>query len=557
MHLVARSPTAPEQLGKTVVGTRLQELINGKNLSGTYVAVSPLDGIERHFVFRVFDDLPFVIVIGKTERDMLSNWYQKAEIYAASALLLVTVVSLLLWSWQKNYRSAVRSADVFQDKYAHMARHASYVETHDALTDLPNRQALLAELAAKLADAHTSNRRLALLLIDLDQFKNINDGLGHAVGDLLLQQFADRLRSMIRDEDSLVRLGGDEFVLLLADGYDESIPAHMAQRVLDTASVPFNVDGQELNITCSVGITVFPHDGSNGEALLQHADAALYEAKFSGRNAYRFFTQEMNDRVGERVRLESRLRRAFAQKQLKLYYQPQYRVDDGKLVGLEALLRWHDPEEGPIAPSRFIPIAEQCGLIKPIGAWVLVEACRQAAEWQRQGLPPVVMAVNLSAVQLVATNLVDSVQSVLDDSGLSPEWLELEITESMLMTDTERTMKDLADLRKLGVKVAIDDFGTGYSSFAYLKKLPVDKIKIDKSFVDDISDDPNSRAIVHAIIAVAGSLGLHTIAEGVETQDQFKLLKDSGCDMVQGYLYSPAVPVESIAKLIQKSETPS
>lgn len=555
MRLIARTPMAKDQLGKPLSGSKLEELVKARATSGHYVAASALDGVERHFVFRVFDDLPFVLLIGKTERDMLSDWYIKAELYGVSAVLLTLVVGLLLWSWQKNYRSAIRSADVFQDKYTHMARHASYVESHDALTKLPNRQALRAELSHRLDALTPPSQAMSLLLIDLDQFKNINEGLGHSIGDRLLLQFADRLREVIRDSDVLVRLGGDEFALLLSDGNDELVPAQMAQRILDAGLVPFVIDGQDLTITCSIGIAVAPHDGGSCDALMQHADAALYEAKYGGRNTYRFYTPDMNERVGERVRIESKLRKAFAQKQLELYYQPQHRMDDGSLVGLEALLRWHDPEEGYIPPVRFIPIAEACGLIKPIGAWVLAEACRQAAEWQRQGLAPIVVAVNLSAAQLVSANLEESVRSVLGEFNLSPEWLELEITESMLMTNPERTMQDLAAVRRLGVKVAIDDFGTGYSSFSYLKKLPVDKIKIDKSFVDDINEDPNSRAIVQAIIAVAGSLGLQSIAEGVEQPAQRELLKELGCNQAQGYLYSPPVPAKQVVPLLSRTGT--
>lgn len=553
MRLVARSPMAREQLGKPLAGSQLQALLAERKVMGSYVATSPLDGIERHFVFRTAADLPFVIVIGKTETGILKNWYVKAKLYGACALLLMLVLGLLLWSWQKNYRSVLRSADLLQDQYAHMARHASHVETHDALTNLPNRQSLLANVTKALATTPTSGFRLALLLVDLDLFKNINEGLGHAMGDKLLQLFATRLQSMIRGNDTLVRSGGDEFVLIVVGQEAETVPAQMAQRILDAASLPFLIDGEELHITCSIGISIYPHDGVSSDSLMQHADAALYEAKASGRNAYRFFTQEMNERVGERVRLESRLRKALAEKRLQLYYQPQYRMSDGKLVGLEALLRWHDPESGYISPARFIPVAEECGLIKPIGAWVLKEACHQAVAWQRQGLPPVVMAVNLSVVQLMATNVVDNVRSMLEESGLAPEWLELEITESMLMKDTERTIGNLASIRRLGVKVAIDDFGTGYSSFAYLKNLPLDKIKIDKSFVDDISTDASSCAIVQAIIAVAESLGLAALAEGVETEEQSRLLKGYGCGMVQGYLHSPAVPAEKIALLLADS----
>ncbi|HZX29718.1 MAG TPA: EAL domain-containing protein [Rhodocyclaceae bacterium] len=556
VRLIARTPMAPEQLGKPIAGTPLQSLLNEGRTTGQYVTVSVVDGVERHYLFRATPNLPFVILVGKSEKDMLANWYVKARFYGISAVLLTLVVSLLIWSWQKNYRSAVQSAHVLQDKYAHLARHASYVETHDVLTDLPNRQFLTATLADALEGTPRPGHRLALLLVDLDQFKNINDGLGHSVGDRLLQQFADRLRSIVRDDDTLVRLGGDEYVLLVGNWESESVPAHMAQRILDAASSPFPVDSQELHITCSVGISLYPHDGTNSDALLQHADAALYEAKASGRNAYRFFTQEMNQRVGERVRLESRLRKALAEGRLQLHYQPQIRVSDGRMVGVEALLRWFDPEDGYISPARFIPIAEESGLIKPIGAWVMKEACHQAAAWQRQGLPPLVMAVNLSVAQLAAANLASNVQSVLEDSGLAPEWLELEITESMLMTDTERTIACLAGIRRLGVKVAIDDFGTGYSSFAYLRKLPLDKLKIDKSFVDDVSTDASSRAIVQAIIGVAGSLGLTALAEGVETQEQCDLLKGFGCNAIQGYLYSPAVPAADIARLLQGEAAP-
>lgn len=552
MRLVARSPKAPEQLGKPLPGSRLQTLLEQRQTEGSYVAASAVDGIERHFVFRASPDFPFVILIGKTESDMLAAWYAKATLYGVSILLLTAVLGLLLWSWQKSYRSVVQSADALQDKYTDMARHASYIETHDVLTNLPNRQSLAASLANLLGEAPLAGqRRLALLLIDLDNFKNINESLGHPVGDRLLQEFAKRLRAIIRDKDTLVRQGGDEFVVLVVDWEAEAIPAHMAQRILDAAGIPFLLDGQELHLSCSIGISVHPQDGVSADALMQHADAALYEAKAGGRNSYRFFTKEMNERVGERVRLESRLRKAFAEKRLKLHYQPQYRLADGKLVGVEALLRWHDPEDGPIAPSRFIPVAEESGLIKPIGAWVLLTACQQAMAWQRQGLPPLVVAVNLSVAQLMATNVVGGIQAALEESGLDPRWLEVEITESMLMTDTERTIGILAALRRMGIKVAMDDFGTGYSSFAYLKNLPLDTIKIDKSFVDDITVDASSKAIVQAIIAVAESLGLTALAEGVEQEAQAELLRNSGCDRVQGYLYSPALPPEKIAAMLQ------
>ncbi len=421
---------------------------------------------------------------------------------------------------------------------------------YDMLTGLPNR-ALLAERAELLLDtAERDGSEVALLFIDLDHFKTVNDSLGHSMGDILLQAVATRLRELLRESDTVARLGGDEFVLLLPRSGPESA-LRVARKVLEAAQAPYPVGGHHLTVTPSIGISVFPRDATVYEGLLQHADAAMYRAKADGRNTYQFFTAAMNQAAFERLVLESSLRGGVARGEFVLHYQPQMEISSGRLVGAEALLRWNHPELGLVPPDRFIPLAEETGLIAPIGDWVLREACRQNRAWQAAGLPPLPVAVNLSAVQFRHGGLAEAVAAALAESGLEPRYLELELTESILMSDTARTLETLGQLREMGVGLSIDDFGTGYSSLFYLKRFPIQKLKIDRSFVRDLAANADDRAIAAAVVSLGRSLRLRVIAEGVESIDQLSILREQGCDEVQGYLLARPLPAEEFAAALR------
>ena len=426
-----------------------------------------------------------------------------------------------------------------------------YIAEHDHLTDLPNRLLLNTEMSRAIAGTVGNDAHMALLFLDIDRFKNVNDTLGHNIGDQLLLQVAERLRETIHADDTISRQGGDEFAILLVNCANSAMVAVIAQRVLDAIARPFMIGDHELSVTGSIGISIYPEDGADIDALLKAADTAMYSAKSAGGGSYRFFKPEMNARIRERMQLEHQLRRALEREELELHYQPQYDLADHRMIGVEALLRWHQHEhKGYVSPARFIPVAEDTGLIQPIGEWVLTEACRQGVTWDKEGVPEFTIAVNVSAAQLTARNLVGIVASALDRSGLPAHRLELELTESALMADQDRAITVLNDLRRLGVKLAVDDFGTGYSSLSYLKHLPIDKIKIDQSFIRDITTDRNDAAITQAIIAIAAKLELRVIAEGVEADGQLETLRAYGCNEVQGYhLGRPMPPDELIAHL--------
>lgn len=417
---------------------------------------------------------------------------------------------------------------------------------HDALTTLPNRTQLHQRLTQALALTVGEQAGIALMFLDLDHFKNINDTLGHDVGDELLKQVAQRLRAHLDARDTVSRQGGDEFIVLLQQATGPAQVAQIAQRLIEVVSKPFQVGRHELQVGVSIGISTYPGDGVDIGSLLKNADTAMYQAKAAGGGAYQFFTAEMNAHIMVRVALENSLRQAIRNQEFELHYQPQVDGASGELLGLEALIRWNHPEQGPISPARFIPIAEEAFLINPIGEWVLREACRQARAWMDQGLAPRVMAVNLSAVQFRQQNLVDQVAGALQDSGLEARWLELEITESAFIHNTERIIELLAQLRGLGVKLSVDDFGTGYSSLGYLKRLPFDKIKIDQSFVRDLPGNPDDAAITRAIIGIAGSLHKEVIAEGVETAEQREFLLRQGCLSMQGYFFARPMPARAL-----------
>ncbi len=423
---------------------------------------------------------------------------------------------------------------------------------HDMLTKLPNRVQLLARLKLAIATAHTEGAELPMLFIDMDRFKNINDTLGHPVGDALLVEVANRLRALVRGSDIVARLGGDEFVLVLVGAGQRGVPLaqSVAIKVLDSLGQPYRVQGHELHSTPSIGIGIFPHDGADVDALMKAADTAMYQAKANGRNNYRFFTADMRRSSDERLAIEAGLRMAIERGELLLHYQPQLDLASGRIVGLEALLRWQHPERGMVPPLKFIPVAEDTGLIEPIGAWVIGEALAQIARWRSTIDPRLRVAVNLSAQQLRTAAVVRVVEQALGRQGLTGNALELEVTESAAMHDPARTATLLSELRALGIAVAIDDFGTGYSSLAYLKRLPLSCLKLDRSFVMDIEHDPNDAAISKATIQLAHSLGLAVVAEGVENATQLEFLRTLGCDTVQGYLIAKPLPAAECERLL-------
>jgi diguanylate cyclase (GGDEF)-like protein/PAS domain S-box-containing protein len=424
--------------------------------------------------------------------------------------------------------------DVTARKEAEQQVH--HLAHYDVLTGLPNRAMLDRRLRQSIQQAKASGQSMAVLFMDLDHFKTINDSLGHSLGDQLLVQVAKRLGTDLRADDSVSRLGGDEFLMLLT-GVDADTAARGAQRILDLFTEPFDLEGHELRISPSVGIAMYPDDASSAEMLIRNADAAMYAAKERGRANFQFFTPEMNERAHERLTLESDLRQAMRDHQLALHYQPIVQIADGRMVGAEALLRWTHPELGDVSPERFIPIAEQSGLIVEIGDWVIDRVCRQLADWMAAGLPPLPIAVNVSALQFWRGGLVNQVRKSLDSNSLDAELLELELTESVIMRDADTASRVIAQLNGLGVRLSIDDFGTGYSSLSYLKKFSISKLKIDQSFVQDLGTDPDDAAIVSAVVSMAEDLGLDVVAEGVETEDQRRQLQARGCRLAQGFLF--------------------
>ncbi|MFZ2752772.1 MAG: EAL domain-containing protein [Lysobacteraceae bacterium] len=428
---------------------------------------------------------------------------------------------------------------------------------HDVLTDLPNRTLLQDRLGQAIELARRQDRQLAVMFMDLDQFKHINDSLGHAVGDQLLQSVAERLMGCVRHLDTISRQGGDEFVLLLPYIEHAEDAAFTAQKILVALAQPHRIDENTIHIGASIGISIYPDDGQDAETLIKCADSAMYHAKENGRNNYQFFEQGMNVRAVERQFIEGGLRRALELQEFVLHYQPKINLHNGAIVGVEALIRWRHPQRGLLSPVQFVPIAEDCGLILPIGRWVLREACRQARAWQDAGLPPITVAINTSAAEFRADDFLDNLRATLEASRLEPRFLELELTESVLMRDAEATGSVLHALADLGIKLAVDDFGTGYSSLSYLRRFPIDTLKIDQSFVSRMTHNPDDAAVVGAVISMAKSLRLRVIAEGVETAEQAAFLQTQHCDEGQGYLFGRPVAAEALASLLQTGISPA
>lgn len=426
-----------------------------------------------------------------------------------------------------------------------------YMALHDALTGLPNRTLLADRLSQAISLAHRNRKRVAVLMLDLDRFKNVNDSYGHYIGDRLLEAVSLRLKSCLRESDVVARLGGDEFVIVLPETGDSHAVEHVAQKVLNSIAEPFQFENQEVRTSASIGICQYPVDGENAEALLQIADAAMYEAKKRGRDTFSFFTPELTQATRRRQRLEGDLHQACARGEFTLHYQPLIAIDSGRITAVEALLRWHHPELGLIPPSEFVPLLEELGLIIDVGRWVLTTACGQNVTWQRKGPPPVRMAVNVSARQFYRGDIANTVKSVLLETGMASHWLELELTESITLDDSETALTIMSGLQQMGVSLSLDDFGTGWSSLSCLRRFPLDRIKIDRSFLRDVGSQQGAEAVVSSILNLGRNLGLSCVAEGVETRAQLSYLQTQKCAEMQGFLYSRALPAGDCEALMR------
>ena len=465
------------------------------------------------------------------------------------AVLFVT--SLIAWLMASDMHAALDAVHAQNEQMAATQQRMEIMATHDALTSLPNRSLARDRFEQAAAAARRGEHSVAMLYLDLDNFKNVNDTLGHSSGDALLKQVSERLTSLLRTADTVARLGGDEFLLLVPEVSDGAAVAEIANKVVSGLMAPFDVIGMEIFAGCSLGITMFPADGTDFDSLLKKADIAMYRAKESGRNAFRFWDGEMNASVVEHVELLSAMRAALAHRDFTLSYQPQFDLRTGRLIGAEALIRLTHAQMGYISPARFIPLAERSGLIIPIGDWVLQEACAQAERWRAAGWTDLTISVNVSPVQFKRGSVEASVAQALEASGLPSANLELELTESLLIQDSLSLAESLASLRRMGVRFAIDDFGTGYSNLAYLKRFEVERLKIDQTFVRRLTDDVQDQAIVRAIVQMAASLNLFTVAEGVEDGATLALLGDLGCQQGQGFHWSPAVPAAEFEKFLR------
>jgi diguanylate cyclase (GGDEF)-like protein/PAS domain S-box-containing protein len=557
------------QMLETILDT-IPQRVFWKDRNCTYL------GCNRIFATDAGLDNPAEI-IGKSDFDLA--WSETAEVYRADDQLVMEQGSAKLFYeeiqdrpdrsrvWLRTSKLPRRDQegkvtgvigtyeDITERKVAE--ERVQYLAYYDALTGLANRTLLQDRLSKALASARRRKDKVALLFLDLDRFKDIYDSLGHSVGDLLLQEVAGRLKRWAREQDTVARVGGDEFLIVLNAVKEVGDAAVAAERLMDAMTAEFVIEGHSLGISCSLGISIFPEHGADNEALIKHADAAMYSAKDIGRNNFQFFTENMNAQVVERLTLENSLRLALDKKELFLVYQPQMDIGTGRIIGLEALLRWQHPELGLVPPDRFIRIAENSGLIVPIGEWVLRTACSQARKWQDEGIPAVSVAVNVSAVQFRQEGFCQLIRKVLDETGLAPQHLELELTEGLLLVNADVTFSVLQELTDMGLTLAIDDFGTGYSNFNYLRQFRVSKLKIDRSFIQNVAVNTDDAAITTAIISMAKSLNLKVIAEGVEDEAQMSFLRAHQCDEIQGYYFSKPLTADKVAgKLRSNSPEP-
>jgi diguanylate cyclase (GGDEF)-like protein len=467
----------------------------------------------------------------------------------------LSVTAFFVWLLASDWRRALARLEVENERMRESHERIDKLAFQDSLTGLPNRLVVRDRFEQAMALAKRNHTSVALLYLDLDDFKAINDSLGHSSGDVMLCDVAQRLIHAVRGSDTVSRQGGDEFLIVMGSLADDSDAAAMAVKIIDLLNTPFHVNGMEVSTTGSLGISLFPADGNDFETLLKNADMAMYRAKESGRNAFRFYDAQMNTNVIEHLYLISGIRAALAKNEFSLHYQPQFELTSGRIIGAEALIRWRHPELGLVPPLKFIPVAERCGLIHEVGRWVLNEACRQAKVWQEEGLPELVIAVNLSPVQFRRDDIERDVMNALSDSALAPHCLELELTESLLIADSKDLTDLLGRLRTQGIRLSIDDFGTGYSNLGYLKRFEVECLKIDQSFVRRMTENANDAGIVRAIIEMAHSLNLDVVAEGVEDAATLARLIELGCEYGQGFHWSPALAPGDFVRFVAGHKT--
>ena len=541
--MIREDPAAPFKLHRAERLSRALEHLSGGETGLVLLDLSLPDSMGLETFARVYAHSPTVPIIVLTGND--------DQTVALSAVKGGAQDFLVKGRLDRELLLRAMHYSIERKRYQVQLEHQA---NYDALTGLPNRNLLHDRLRQAVYSQRTP-RSIAVVFMDLDHFKFVNDSLGHSTGDLLLKAMGERLRTVLREGDTVGRVGGDEFVLILNDQSNEEIIYRAMQRISAKVSEPITIEGKELYVSCSAGISLYPQDGRDVETLLKNADAAMYRAKEHGRSNFQFYTSEMNERVNERLSLENALRRALDRNELALHYQQKVNLSTNQIVGAEALVRWMHPEWGLVRPARFIPLAEETGLIVSIGEWVLREACRQTRAWLDAGLAPGTVSVNLSVRQFRQEGLVRMVSRILEETRLDPSRLEMELTESMVMHNVDAAIAILQGLKQLGVALSLDDFGTGYSSLSYLKDLPIDTLKIDRSFVRDIGAgaEADEGVLAQAIISLGHALDLKVIAEGVETDAQLRFLRRHGCDEVQGFFHGEAQPPEAYRKLLEKA----
>lgn len=515
------------------------------------LSVNAWDDVRRYTSVSPIYGFPLAVIVGLSEQEQLADARQSRRLYlwraTGSSLVILVVVAILGYL---SRQLALSRQQAMQEHVSHAAR-VEYLAFHDGLTTLPNRSLFSRLLVQALSQARRHNRQLAVLFLDLDRFKYINDTLGHEAGDQLLREVANRLKECLRDSDTVARLGGDEFVILLPEIGSERFLTIISQKIISAVAQPFTLFGHEFRITASIGISVYPQDGLDERSLTKNADIAMYQAKKSGKNNFQFYSDRFNAASLERLTLEAGLRRALEQNQFILHYQARRDIDGGRITGLEALLRWQHPELGMVPPMEFIPVAEDTGLIVPIGRWVLRTVCRQVAEWQAAGLPAVTMAVNMSEQQFFDKDLLADVADILAETGMDSKLLELEIAEGLLICERDKTLRVLRGLREMGVRIAIDDFGTGYSSLASLERYPLNTVKIDRSFIRELPLGDGDKSMTEAIIAIGKILSLTVVAQGVETKEQVEYLRQNDCNEFQGFYFNRPLPAGEVADLLR------
>jgi diguanylate cyclase (GGDEF)-like protein len=529
--------------------------VAGADDADATISTSRWDGAQRWTSARELYGFPLAVLIGLSVDEQMivaqrqtRSYVGWAALRSALALLLTGVLGRMSWQLARGQR---RESET---KLAH-AQRVEYLAYHDGLTGLPNRAMFSKLLSQSISEAHRHNKQLAVAFLDLDRFKQINDTLGHEAGDQMLQQVASRLKGCVRDSNTVARLGGDEFVVLLPELGDGKYAALVAQKILLLIAEAFTLLGQEFRITASIGISTYPQDGLDEQTLTKNADIAMYQAKSEGKNNFQFYSEKLNANSLERLTLESSLRHALERNEFRLYYQAKRDLVSGRIAGVEALLRWEHPDLGTIAPIQFLAVAQETGLIIPIGKWVLKTVCLQSVTWQQQGLPPMGIAVNLTARQFGDESLLADVTSILTATGMDPQLLEFGLAESLLMHDVDDTLRILTGLKALGIRIAIDDFGTGYSSLATLQRFPLDTIKIDRSVIRDYVGVTGDPKLADAIIAMGKSLSLTVVAQGVETKEQAEFLQTHACDELQGFYFKKPLPVDEFTKLLRGQAT--